>query len=119
MIDGTASGLGVTYQNDSPLSAGDTCYVVLSLTGPLGTLALDALGTSLNIGYDVFTEASFGIAIASSPAINSDAVGASGSVQFPFFPNVTQLLGLPLWGIGFTATSVGAPGRFTDPILFQ
>lgn len=118
LIDRTASNQGLVYQDDAPSAAGDTCYVVLSFTGPQGTIALDNLGTTLNVGFDAFTEASIVVAASAFPSVNRDSVGANGSVQFPFFPNVTQLLGLPLWGVAFTASGI-LPGKFTDPILFQ
>lgn len=119
LIDQTATFQGVTYQNDSPLAAGDLCFVVISATGTAAPITLGNLGFSMNLSFDAFTDASIAIALSSAPPnINQSLVGPTGDVQFPFFPNVTQLFGIPFYAAAFTITSAAQPGRFTDPIRF-
>jgi hypothetical protein len=119
LIDNTATFQGVRYEGDSPAAAGDTCIVLLSFVGPGQQIVLDNLGSNINMGFDPFTDASVNIAFAGpAPTINLASVGANGAVDFPFFPNVTNLLGLPIWGAGLTITPQGLAGRFTDPIRF-
>lgn len=94
--------------------------MLLSASGTASQIVLDTLGTRLNMGFDVFTGASVVIGYsAPAPTINLDVVGPNGSVDFPFIPNLTTLLGLPIWAAGLTITPQATAGRFTDPIRFQ
>lgn len=121
LIDDTATLQGVRYVDDSPSNAGNACFVLISASGTGSQIVLDAFGGILNMGYDVFTEASIVIATsAPSPNLNQAPVGANGSVAFPVIPNVTQLLGLPIWAAALTiAPNTVTASRFTDPIRFQ
>ncbi|MFK7742665.1 MAG: sialidase family protein [Planctomycetota bacterium] len=119
LVDDTASGQGVTYLGDAPAAAGNQCYVVLSLSTTPNVLTIDGLGNELQIGYDILTEASVTIADQAFPSINRDAVGADGSVAFPLFPNVGQLLGVPVYALAFSVTAGGTIGGFTDPVRMR
>lgn len=120
LVDQTATFQGVTYQNDSPLAAGNTCILLFSLSGTATQIPIDSLGTNLNIGFDVLTDASIAVGFSGPiPTVNLDLVGANGGVTFPFLPNLTQLIGLPVWAVGLTITPQATAGRFTDPIRFQ
>ena len=68
----------------------------------------------------MLTDASIAVGFSGPiPTVNLDLVGANGSVTFPFLPNLTQLIGLPVWAVGLTITPQATAGRFTDPIRFQ
>jgi hypothetical protein len=119
LIDLTATFQGVVYQDDTPANAGDLCVVLISASGTASQTVVDTTGTNINMGFDVFTSASATIALSSpAPNLNSAPVGTNGSVALPFLPNVTALLGLPIWAAGLTITPAGFAGRFTDPIRF-
>jgi hypothetical protein len=120
LVDATAQFQGVRYQDDSPLSAGNAAIMLLSASGTGSQIVLDNLGTNINIGFDVFTEASVLIGLTGAyPTLNSDLIGTAGSANYPFVPNVTQLIGLPIWAAGLSITPANTAGRFTDPIRFQ
>lgn len=121
LIDNTAAFQGVAYVDDSPASIGHACFVLVSASGTGSQSVLDTVGGNLNLAFDVFTEASVIIATsAPSPNLNQAPVGANGAVQFPLLPNVTQLLGLPIWAAAVTiAPGTSVASRFTDPIRFQ
>jgi hypothetical protein len=120
LIDQTASLQGVLYTDASPGTAGDACFVLISASGTGSQTVLDPVGGSLNLAFDVFTDASVVIAFsAPSPNLNQAPVGATGSVQFPLIPNVTALFGLPIWAAAMTIPpGAAAVGHFTDPIRF-
>ncbi len=120
LIDLTASFQGVVYQDDSPANAGDLALMLISASGTSSQIVLDTIGTNINMGYDVFTEASVTIGFSGpAPQLNADLVGASGGVALPIIPNVTQLLGLPIWASVLTIKPTVTAGSFTDPIRFQ
>jgi hypothetical protein len=120
LVDSTATFQGVRYQDASPQTAGEVAVLLLSASGTGSQIVLDAFGSNVNLGFDVFTEASVLIGLTGAyPTLNSDLVGATGSANYPFVPNVTQLIGLPIWAAGLSITIANTAGRFTDPIRFQ
>ncbi|MCC7395902.1 MAG: exo-alpha-sialidase [Planctomycetes bacterium] len=120
LIDNTATFQGLSYQDDSPANAGNPCIVLLSFSGTTPPITFDNLGFQVPLAYDVFTDLAIVVAFsAPAPTVNSDYVGATGSVVFPFFPNVTQLFGLPIRAAAMTINLDATPGKFTDAILFQ
>ncbi|MCK5942606.1 MAG: exo-alpha-sialidase, partial [Planctomycetes bacterium] len=119
LVDDTANGLGVRFQDASPAASGLQCYVFFSLSSAPNSIALDAVGTTLQIGYDPLTQASVILATQTFPSANLDLVGPGGAVDFPLIPNVGQLLGLPVYAIGATVSNSGVTGPYTDPILMQ
>lgn len=122
LIDNTASNQGLRYQDDSPAAAGDWCLVLVSGTGTAVPAALDALGFSMNLSFDLWTTAAIGGGLALPPGppnLNLNLVSANGDADFPGIPNVTQLVGLPFWAAALTISPVRGLSRFTDAIRFQ
>ena len=117
LIDNTATAQGVRFQDDSPAAAGRSCLLLFSLSSAPNTIAIDNLGTTLNIGADALTQAS--VLIAVQNAANLGLVGSNGAVDLSLVPNVAQLIGLPVYAVGATLDNGGVAGGFTDPIRMQ
>jgi ATP-dependent protease HslVU (ClpYQ) peptidase subunit len=120
LLDQTAAFQGLRYQDASPATAGDLVLVLASGSGTQTPWALDNLGFSVNLTFDFWTGAS--LSAFGTPAgpgnLTLGITDPYGTVQFAAIPNVTQLLGLPIWAAAITIGPAGLR-EFTDPIRFQ